>query len=213
MICLRFYHHILMSLAVLLCMGGCTGEPTTKQLFADNKNALVADMQAMYHKIEADYLHEPLLYSAVADIDFDGIPEIFYGYQTMTGAHNKIWYRAYSLRNGRVLEAEHAPDWSTYIAGDTDCAFSTGPDSFMEGYYVTGQGNFCFVTKAYAGPVASLRTDYVFVEYADAKLAVRTGWDCDEELTPLKQAWGSVHLDTLEDDMTALLADYVASLS
>ena len=210
---MRFYHHILMSLAVLLCMGGCAPESTPEQLFADNKNALVADMQAMYHKIEADYLHEPLLYCAFANIDFDDIPEVFYGYQTMTGTHNKIWYCAYSLQDGRLLEVEHAPDWAIYIASDTDCAFSTGPDSFIEGYYVTDQGAFCFVTKAYAGPVASLRTDYVFVEYADAKLAVRTGWDCDEKLTPLKQTWGPVHLNTIEDDLAALLADYAASLS
>ena len=210
---MRFCHCVLMGLAVLLCMGGCAPESTPEQLLAKNKSSLVADMQAMYHKIEADYPHEPLLYCAFADIDFDGIPEIFYGYQTMTGAHNKIWYRAYSLRNGRLLEAEHAPDWAIYIAGDTDCAFSTGPDSFIEGYYVADQGAFCFVTKAYAGPVATPRTDYVFVEYADAKLSIHTGWNCDEELTPLKQAWGPVHLDTLEDDMTALLADYVASLS
>lgn len=196
-----------------LIFSACTiraEQSSPENLFIEDLDSIVADIQAMYDKAEADFPYEPSLYIAFADITFDGIPEFFYGYQAITSRQGKIWYMAYSLSDCVMIEAEHPPNWSTYMSWDTDCAFFTGSDHFMEGYYLNSQPDPCFVTKACAGGVLDGRADYVFIEYVNSKLSISTGFECDKELLEIKQIWSPADIANIKDEIANLLEKYNA---
>ena len=208
---LRFYKITLLSALFVLIFSTCAAssyeELTAEELFMEDIDSIVADIQAMYDDYSQQYLHELFLNIAFADIDFDGIPEFFYGYQTITGAHNKIWYRAYSLRDRVMISTEHSPNWHTYIADDKQCAFFTGPESFLERN---------IITQTYAGSATDIRLDVNIIQYKNSKLFVNTvnwsevNWH-DESLLPLKQVWASTKTDRVKADAIKLLNEYSAA--
>lgn len=206
----------IMPVLLILCalaFSACGANATAEELFLEDMDSITAEIQAMYEEIRPELLsapeYDPDIFIAFADLDFDGIPEYFYGYQTMTGSHNKIWYRAYSLSDRAMIDFEHLNSFDTYIRDDTDCAFFTGPDSFIEGYYLNDMGEPCFVTKATAGPVTGTWTDYIFMEYKNSILTIETGFECDKKLLPIKQVWSQAALENIQDDMYKLLNEYL----
>jgi hypothetical protein len=108
-----------------------------------------------------------------------------------------------------MIAFEHLNRFDTYILDDTDCAFFTGPDNFIEGYYLNANGAPCFVTKTFTGAVTQIRTDYIFMEYKDANLSVTTGFECAEELQAIKQVWSLATVETIEEDILALWNEYL----
>jgi hypothetical protein len=182
---------------------------TAEEQFLDDMDSIAADIVAMYNEVDEYFLYWPSLYIAFADIDFDGTPEFFYGYQAITASQGNIWYRAYSLTNRAMIDFEHVNSFNTYIRDDTDCAFFTGQENFIEGYYLSENAEPCFVTKATVGTVMHIRTDYIFMEYKDGGLSVSTGFECAEELQAIKQAWSLTTVETIEEDMLALWNTYL----
>lgn len=213
---MNFYKKALIVIVFVLIFSACTScdQPnlSVEELLTADIDFLVAEIQAMYDDIRPQLLgapeYDPDIYIAFADIDFDGIPEFFYGYETMTGSHNKIWYRAYSLRDHAIIGTEHAQGWHTYIRDDEACSFFTCPKNFIEGYFLNDKAEPCFVTKAHTGPVTDPRTDFVFIQYRNSKLFIETGYQFDENLLPLKQAWSLTKVDSVKDDTIKLLNKY-----
>jgi hypothetical protein len=192
---------------ILFSLSGCDGRSRAEDKFIEDIDAIAEIFNVMYAEADAKDIHWPIPHIAFADIDFDEIPEFFYGYQTMTGSHNKIWYRMYSLMDRAIITSEHDSDWYTAL-DDEECAIFTGPDAFIEGYYLDDLDKPRFVTKTWTGPVTGPWMDYVFFEYTDSKLLVSTAFECDENLTPVKQVWSETTLETLEEDILDLLEQY-----
>lgn len=210
---------ILCALSLCACAANDVAQPSPEDLFMEDIITISADIQSMYDEIRPQLLsasqYDPSIYIAFADIDFDGVPEFFYGYQTMTGSHNKIWYRAYSLKDRAMISSEHtsvpsaySPGWNTYIQDDTSCAFFTGPDNFIEGYYLNDEAEHCFVTKAIVGSVTQIRTDYAFIKCTNSNLSISTGFKCDKELQAIEQIWSPATLANIKDDIIDLLNKY-----
>lgn len=209
-------------LSLILCaliFSACGANATAEVLFIQDIDSIAYDIQVMYDEVRPRLLsapeYDPNIYIAFVDIDFDGIPEFFYGYQTITAIQGKIWYRAYSISNRAIITSEHtsipsgdSPGWNTYIRDDTDCAFFTGPDNFIEGYYLNDEAEPCFVTKARTGPATGTWTDYVFMEYTNSILSISTGFECDKELQAIKQVWSPATLANVKDDIIDLLNKY-----
>jgi hypothetical protein len=192
------------------CKADVPANKSAEELFLEDIDSIAAEIAVMYKDVDEYYLYEPFLYIAFADIDFDGTPEFFYGYQTITSSQGKIWYRAYSLSNRAMIAFEHLNRFDTYILGDTDCAFFTRQDNFIEGFYLTENAEPCFVTKATVGTASETWTDYIFMEYKNAKLSVSTGFECAEQLQAIKQVWSLATVENIEEDSIALLNEYLA---
>ena len=203
---------VVLSLLLSSCGKANQNDLSTEELMMINIDFLSYEIQSMHDDMSQDYLYEMPIYIAFADIDFDGIPEFFFGYQTMTGSHNKVWYRAFSLKEGSIIDPEHPSDWSTYLSGDTGCAFFTGSENFLEGYYLNDNKNPCFVTKTYAGSVTDIRTDYVFIEYEYPKLSIAIGFEFDKEIQPIKQIWSLVDIDNIQSEISNALQQYLNQL-
>jgi hypothetical protein len=197
--------------------GGTAPAAESTESPSQDLDFLVSEITAMHNAISAGYLHEPYLHIALADLDFDGCPEFFYGYQTITASHNKIWYRAYSLKNRAVIPSGHPPDWNTYL-DDEECAFFTGPESFIDGYFPDSRGNPNFVAIAPAGAVTDTRADTVTMRYQNGGLIVETPvltaksiadaeGQC-QNLTPLTQVCVKTEAGSLEADIPALYQAY-----
>ena len=108
-----------------------------------------------------------------------------------------------------MIQAEHFEYWGTYVATDTECAFFTGPNNFIEGYYTADDGSVRFVTEAITGSVVSLQVENCVIQYDHSKLLVETPLYFSEELTELKQAWSRVDRDHLQEDIRELLQRYL----
>jgi hypothetical protein len=201
---------ILCAILFSSCAIGYQTNATYEELFIEDIPSIADEIKAIYDEVRPELLYDPFIHIAFADIDFDGTPEFFYGYQTFTGSHNKIWYRAYSLSRRDMIAFEHLNRFDTYILDDTDCAFFTGPNNFIEGYYLNANGAPCFVTKTRAGAVTQIRTDYIFMEYKDETLSVSTGFECAEELHAIKQMWSLTTVENIKEDILALLDKYQA---
>lgn len=201
---------ILCSMIVMIfcaCTAADDRRAAAEELFIKDIAFIAADIQDMYDEADARDIHWPVLYIAFADIDFDGIPEFFYGYQTMTALHNKIWYRAYSLKDRAIIEFKHLNSFNTYLH-DEECAFFTGPEIFFEGYYLDENAQPCFVTQAITGPVTGMWTDYALIQYINSSLFVTTDFECNKELLEIKQVWSKADLSNIENDIIELLNQY-----
>ena len=203
----------LFTLIFSACTARTPSNRTVEKMLLADIDFLVDKIQEMYNDVRPELLYEPPLYIAFADVDFDSIPEFFYGYETMTSSHVKIWYRAYSLKDRAIISSEHLTNWETYVRGDDDCAFYTGPDSFLEGYFIDDNAKPTIITQTYAGPVVDIRLDVCMIQYRDSKLFItevnwsEVNWH-DENLIQLKQAWSVTTTDSVKDDAIKLLSEY-----
>jgi hypothetical protein len=199
---------ILCVLIFSTCTAGCNAKAKAEETFLQDIDVIAADIQVMYEEVDADFLYWPFLYIAFADVDFDEIPEFFYGYQCLTGMQAHIWYRGYSLNDSAIIQNVRLSDWHTYISGDEKCSFYTGSDEFLEGYYLNEEGEPCFIAKAVAGSATWHQTHCIHIEYSNATLYVSDNFECNQDLTPVKQVWSETTLETLREDMIRLLEEY-----
>ncbi len=184
--------------------------PSVNRLLAADVDFLAAEIRNMYDFIRPEFLYDMDIYIALADLDFDEIPEFFFGYQTLTGSSRKIWYRAYSLKNHVLISCQRLSNWTTFFReDDAACALYADHDNFIEGYYRNDAGEAVFVTQSICGPVVNMWTDYLLMQYSDSILKTEAVFENPYELTPLKQAFSVASLDMLQEDITALLDVYL----
>lgn len=152
-----------------------------------------------------------------ADVDIDGVPEIFYGFQSV-GSQPGIWYRIYSLADCNDIVVEHKGMWTPYYDNDKLIAIPARPENFLENKFYIDQFGQPYVCSY--EPVGSIANPGVRVhkllfydgiwEVASSEII---GKNVLEEPTdqsyPLVSVSGIVRLENIMDDLEKMYSDYM----